>query len=221
MISIKMSFCEGQDINMLRRLAILLFSFILFSAVVEAGNPLYKVITVVDGDTVKIRDYRGLTITVNLYGVDAPETGQKGGRNAMKMFDAMIGSKNITLAKKTESGKNVTTARVYLNGISINAAMVKSGHAWVTQASCTKIECENWVIFQQFASTNKKGLWQEIKPLPPWEWRRQHSSALATTERWNEVSETIAYTYSKKRRSRRSKRAYSPPKRQTTQRGRT
>ncbi|MCP3888624.1 MAG: thermonuclease family protein [Desulfobulbaceae bacterium] len=85
----------------------------------------------------------------------------------MKMFDAMIGSKNITLAKKTESGKNVTTARVYLNGISINVAMVKSGHAWVTQASCTKIECENWVIFQQFASTNKKRALAGNKTITP------------------------------------------------------
>ena len=62
-----------------------------------------------------------------------------------------------------------TLGRVYRGDLDVNAEQVRQGMAWVYRqyskdASLYQIEAE--------AKEQKRGLWRDPAPVPPWEWRK-------------------------------------------------
>ena len=54
----------------------------------------------------------------------------------------------------------------------INQEMVKAGYAQVYRKYCDKPFCESWMMVENEAKINQKGLWEQPDPVPPWEWRK-------------------------------------------------
>ncbi len=64
---------------------------------------------------------------------------------------------------------------VLVDGQDVNLAQVKAGMAWFYRYYQKELSVENRQRYAQAedkARANKKGLWQNKSPLPPWEWRR-------------------------------------------------
>ena len=62
-----------------------------------------------------------------------------------------------------------TLARIYRGDLDVNAEQVRQGMAWAYRhysdaLSLQRIEAE--------ARKQGRGLWQDPKPVPPWEWRK-------------------------------------------------
>jgi endonuclease YncB( thermonuclease family) len=55
----------------------------------------------------------------------------------------------------------------------VNKEIVKSGYAWVYRKYCDQEFCTDWAELERIARDSKMGLWQDKKPVPPWEWRKR------------------------------------------------
>lgn len=134
------------------------------------------VVHINDGDTVTLtRAGRASTVTVRLYGIDAPELGQAFGRRAM-LFTAQRLSVGTPVAVETlytdPYGREVAVVRT--EEATINEELIRAGFAWVYSRFCKAPFCSAWRQLEKKAQRERLGLWREEKPLPPWTWRRRH-----------------------------------------------
>lgn len=137
-----------------------------------------RVVSVADGDTITVEPVvGGERVKVRLHGIDAPEKKQAGGEAARGfVFDAAL-YKNVEISEQGKPDRyGRAIAIVYLpSGQSLQAELLKNGHAWVYPRYCKK--CTDWEALQDAARKNKRGLWGDENAVPPWEWR-------AVNKRW-------------------------------------
>lgn len=147
-------------------------------AVAAVGLHLSKgrVIQVVDGDTIVVHLGMGKTERVRLYGVDAPEFRQAGGKEATAFANALLLYQPVSLSEITRDqyGRSVALVRLE-DGRTANAELVREGHAWVYRTYCRESFCARWLALEHDARKRGLGLWRNGTPTPPWKWRRDHT----------------------------------------------
>jgi len=130
------------------------------------------VIKVIDGDTFDLK-YGDEKIRVRLFGIDSPERAQAFNVKAKEFTASLIADKDVrvVLINKDRYGRSV--ADVYLeDGTHVNSAIVKAGYAWhfkqyTDDPDLARLETE--------AHRARSGLWQDVDPIAPWEFRRRKS----------------------------------------------
>ncbi len=152
-----------------------------------------KVAAVTSGNSLSVQDSQGETRQLRLYGIDAPDNGQANADYAREMLSAMVLNKEVAIRDETSALETVPAARVFLGEVSINAAMVKAGCAWVYEPSCKLADCKTWLAYQQFARSNGKGLWVDSGAEPPWKWRERRMLAEAKAKEINTVNQYATY----------------------------
>lgn len=147
-----------------------------------ADLPLYKVQTVVDGDTVDVFNENS-DLRVRLSAIDCPEDDQPWGDTATAGLIKLIGGKQVHLEIHGTDEHKRTIATLYVQHgsqlINVNERMVMLGHAWVTRHYCSHLpRCRKHQLnrIERWAKTKKVGLWKAENPVPPWLWRRQDSA---------------------------------------------
>lgn len=163
-------FSTGQR-RLKQLLAVLLF--LLFAG----GSGLYlsgRIIAVADGDTVTVFA-DGRTQRIRLYGIDCPESGQRGGSEATAFTRSLglFAEVGIKVINKDVYGRDVAIVTLS-DGRILNEELVRSGHAWVYEKYCGIPRCMQWRVLEHAARQKKAGLWQDSKPVPPWRWRRNN-----------------------------------------------
>jgi micrococcal nuclease len=147
------------------RLLLIIICFFSCSTEQQTG----KVVKVIDGDTFDLMSDK--KIRVRMFGIDSPERGQAFSVKAREFTAALIAGKeiNVTIRNNDRYGRSVCD--VYLNdGTYVNAEIVKAGYAWLF----TRYSNDDTLAqLEEDARKNKRGLWQEDNPLPPWEFRRR------------------------------------------------
>lgn len=137
---------------------------------------LLTVISVHDGDTVRLSDGR----SVRLIGVDVPELRQPGGwgRAAQVWLERRVLGRSVQVEEEPGLrdfyGRMLGT--IWLGTENVNIQLVSEGlaYAWTPEGhKSTKY----WVILQraqEMARQNKKGFWADPSPPEkPWEWRKK------------------------------------------------
>jgi endonuclease YncB( thermonuclease family) len=131
------------------------------------------VIQVADGDTMTVRTANFEEIIIRLYGIDAPESNQKGGAEARAALAAIHGSQ-VTIIEMDVDQYGRTVGLVEFEGRSINLDLVTQGLAWYYGQYCqAQPICGHIKAAEKEARTANRGLWAAEKPVPPWEWRRR------------------------------------------------
>ncbi|MCC9166921.1 thermonuclease family protein [Pontibacter harenae] len=138
-----------------------------------------KVIGVKDGDTMELLQ-NGQSVTVRLYGVDAPEKNQDYGQRAKQFASDLVFGKEVQLIvhNKDRYGRTVGTIKL-LDGRSLNEELVKNGFAWHYKAYSKDKNLEN---LEADARRFKRGLWQDPNPTPPWDFRKGKRDGTTTNE---------------------------------------
>lgn len=132
-----------------------------------------RVIEVTDGDSLTLYSALGQSERVRLYGIDSPEAGQAGGREAARFCRALALRKQVEMRTLYEDQYGRKTAVLTLpDGAILNEEMVRAGHAWVYPQFCKEARCRDWKRLEKEAREKKLGLWDEPDPVPPWKWRK-------------------------------------------------
>jgi len=132
-----------------------------------------RVISVADGDTLTVLTQQGDRQRIRLYGIDCPESNQAGGEaaTAFARSHALFAEVELNVMDTDRYGR--TVAMVTLpDGSNLNEELVRHGHAWVYDTYCRQPICAQWRTLEKEARTNKKGLWADKNPIPPWDWRK-------------------------------------------------
>lgn len=145
---------------------------LLIAMPVYAAAPLaVRVVHVSDGDTVVVLTSGREEVKIRLHGIDCPEAKQPFGQAAKRQTLALAGGKEVTVLPMDTDRYGRTVGEVLLpDGTSLNRTLVATGYAWWYQkyaprdAELAALEAE--------ARRQRRGLWSDSNPIPPWEWRK-------------------------------------------------
>jgi len=129
----------------------------------KAEEQLFKVVKVVDGDTIALENGE----VVRYIGIDTPETVHPSkpvqcfGKEASEKNKELVEGKMVKLEKDvSERDKYGRLLRyVWVNGIFVNDYLVREGYAYVSTYPPDVKYSEQFLKAQQEARENKKGLW--------------------------------------------------------------
>lgn len=137
------------------------------------------VVYIGDGDTLYVKTQAHKRArTLRIAAIDAPEKDQPGGAEAKAKLAALCPlAKPATVTPKATDRYHRTVARVACGGVDVSRAMVRAGLAWAYSREAGDGPLYN---DQRRAMNERRGLWAAPNPIPPWDWRKTHSSAPAT-----------------------------------------
>jgi len=157
----------------------LILAFFVVSPIHAQNQQTFKVLKVVDGDTIVV-DVRGKKETVRLLGIDTPETVdprkpvQCFGKAASDKMKSFVTGKSVILVDDSTQGNRDKYKRllryVYLSDSKrtfINGEMVKQGYAFSYRQYPTKL-LNKFNTFEKYAQEHNVGLWSScalnVKP---------------------------------------------------------
>ena len=167
----------------------IILPFILFISSLNqlsSGEVIFTAVSrVIDGDTIEILKDDEF-VKVRLYGIDAPETSQKYGKEATDKVIELLRPVNmitVNIIDKDRYGRYIATVHtndkdmVPLNSYDdgglvrgdVGLILVDQGLAWHYKKYSDSKELE---AAENYARTNRLGLWSEEDPTPPWEHRK-------------------------------------------------
>ncbi|MDZ4201909.1 MAG: thermonuclease family protein [Gallionella sp.] len=127
------------------------------------------VIGIADGDTLTARCDNQPPIKVRLAEIDAPEKNQPFGQHSKQSLSQMCFKTSADILVQTTDRYKRLVARVTCNGVDANAEQVRQGMAWVYDKYVID---QSLYAAQDEARQAHRGLWVDVSPMPPWEWRR-------------------------------------------------
>lgn len=131
-----------------------------------------RVVSVIDGDTLKLLTGERSEIKVRLACIDAPEKNQPYGKKAKHALSDFVYGKTITVKEVDTDQYGRTLGQVYRDTLWANGEMVRQGYAWVYRPYAKRHP--ELYQFEREARATQKGLWAlpADQRIPPWEWRR-------------------------------------------------
>ena len=143
-----------------------------------------RVVSVTDGDTIKVLDNTNTQWKVRLTGIDAPERGQPFGTKSKDHLAFMVAGKEVLV----ESDKNDRYGRVLgkvwvqpsdcptcAKTLDVNHAQVLAGMAWWYRYYAKEQSPEDQGRYESAEDEAKArgwGLWADPNPINPYEWRK-------------------------------------------------
>lgn len=129
-----------------------------------------KVVKVKDGDSIVLlknkRQYE-----IRLVNIDCPEHNQAYGTQARIFTSGLVFGKVVRAEYESHDKYGRLLAEVFLpDGRSLNRDLVRNGFAWKYDRYTDDTTLE---ILEHQARKNKLGLWKDLNPVPPWEFRRK------------------------------------------------
>jgi len=150
-----------------------------------------RVVYVVDGDTVTVKDSAHLNHRIRVSGIDAPEMTQRFGARSKQYLFRLLFNKTVSVeyVKRDDHGRIVGKIMVSSpdacpdasdtcpKTLDAGLAQLTVGLAWWYRyyaAEQTEEDQYRYEFAEYEARARKAGLWVDAEPLPPWEWRRRN-----------------------------------------------
>jgi endonuclease YncB( thermonuclease family) len=144
---------------------------VFFSGYLCAAEIQGKVVRVLDGDTIEVLNEK-MPVRVRLINIDAPEKKQPFGRWSTSQLKELIAGQHVTVTYMQKDRYGRVLGRVVTtNGVEANSYMVVNGAAWVYDQYNAD---SSLPTLQRRAKEQKRGLWADSNPVPPWEWRHSN-----------------------------------------------
>ncbi|MFG6104926.1 thermonuclease family protein [Leptothoe sp. EHU-05/26/07-4] len=140
------------------------------------ADDLWDVVSVGDGDTMRVRSREGETITVRLACIDAPEMAQAPyGENARRKLQELVPvgiSVSLNPVDTDRYGRIV--AEVFVQNFNLNLSMVQSGAAVAYRQYLSNCNADLYLEFEEYARQYRLGVWSQANPVMPWDYRQQN-----------------------------------------------
>jgi endonuclease YncB( thermonuclease family) len=137
---------------------------------------LCTVVGISDGDTLRARcsARRSATLAVRLAEIDAPEKGQRYGRQSRQHLVSLCLRDHAQVQPTATDRYGRTVAHVRCRGVDAGTEQVRAGMAWVYDRYATTSAL---FALEAQARRERRGLWADAAPVAPWEWRRREGAA--------------------------------------------
>ena len=164
----------------MRRLIFALFVVPLFALGDIAG----KVVSVTDGDTIKVLDSTSTQYKVRLTGIDAPEQGQPYSDASRAHLASMLAGKQVFVASDNSDRYGRVLGKVWVQPrdcascgktLDANHAQLLAGMAWWYRYYASEQSPEDrgrYESSEDEARKRKQGLWADPDPINPYRWRK-------------------------------------------------
>ncbi len=135
-----------------------------------------RVVGVADGDTITVLDGDKVQHKIRLAGIDAPEKKQPFGNRSKESLSELAFDKTVAVetTKRDKYGRQI--GKVLVNGRDVNLVQVERGMAWFYrqyQREQSPNDQRLYEAAEDAARANKRGLWRDAAPVPPWEFRQK------------------------------------------------
>lgn len=147
-----------------------------------------RVVAVTDGDTIKILDERKVEHKVRLTGIDAPERGQPFGRKSRDYLASLVAGKAVRVESSKKDRYGRVLGKVWVQpsdcptcGLTLDAnhAQVLAGMAWWYRYYAKNQSPEDRGRYESAETEARKrkwGLWADLHPINPYDWRKGERS---------------------------------------------
>lgn len=164
----------------MRRLILALFAIPL----VALGDIVGKVVSVTDGDTIKVLDRSSTHYTVRLTGIDAPEQDQPYGKSSKEHLASMVAGKEVFVASDTSDRYGRLLGKVWVQSsgcascgktLDANHAQLVAGMAWWYRYYASQQSPKDrgrYESGEDEARKWKRGLWAAPNAINPYQWRK-------------------------------------------------
>lgn len=133
------------------------------------------VVSVADGDTVTVLDGTNQQHKVRLAGIDAPEKAQAFGNVSRQHLAQLVFQKQVTIEFEKHDRYRREVGKVLAAGRDINLQQIEAGLAWhykKYQSEQPPADRPTYSAAESSAATERRGLWRDPSPTPPWEFRK-------------------------------------------------
>lgn len=132
-----------------------------------------RVVGISDGDTLTLLTQNRQQVKIRLHGIDAPELRQAWGQRAKQALSSLTFRQLVSVQETDQDQYGRVVGIVYRNQLSINEALITSGHAWVYREYNKN---KRWTALETEAREKRRGLWN-LHPnqrIPPWDYRQRN-----------------------------------------------
>jgi endonuclease YncB( thermonuclease family) len=132
-----------------------------------------RVVRVLEGDMIVVVN-QGREGMIRLHGVDCPNKGQPFFEEAKTLTSYLVLDKTVEVTPVSRSSYGTTAlVRVSSKQDFVNKQLISYGMAWVIDKYSLSGLGKEWKKLEELARLNGVGLWADMNPIPPWEWRKQ------------------------------------------------
>jgi endonuclease YncB( thermonuclease family) len=152
---------------------------LLFAGPLHAASFSGKLVRVLDGDTLEIRQDDREIIVVRLAHIYAPVKDQPFGVAAKNYISRVALNQDVSVQFEDYDLYGRAVAEVFLpDGTNLNKLLVRSGYAWRFEGYSDEPDYSD---LEEGAKEARIGLWGVKNPVPPWEWRWLQQKAAAAS----------------------------------------
>ena len=133
-----------------------------------------SVIALDDGDSFELRLPSGATIAIRLHAIDAPELVQPHGETARRALNEAIAGRPVRVDCYKRDARDRYVCRAWAGGDDLQLRMLEQGHAWhftMYVHEQSRRERDLYARAQARARSDRRGLWAQPWPMPPWNCR--------------------------------------------------
>ena len=128
-------------------------------------------LSVGDGDTVRVTDRTGAKVTIRLACIDAPESRQNYGRQSTERLKSHLSRGQLSIKPQVKDRYGRTVAELFMGKENINLRMVEEGSAWAYRRYLKTCNSSAYIEAEASAKQKGRGLWAGVQPVPPWDYR--------------------------------------------------
>ena len=132
-----------------------------------------SLVSVGDGDTIRVRTSSGRNQTIRLACIDAPEMAQGApGQAAREALAVMVQSGPLEIKPQTTDKYGRTVAEVFVGGRNVNLELVRYGHAFAYRKYLAQCDQAAYLGAEAWAQQYGQGVWR-YGTERPWDYRQR------------------------------------------------
>jgi endonuclease YncB( thermonuclease family) len=132
------------------------------------------VVALDDGDSFDLQLSPRTTVAIRLHAIDAPELVQPHGEEARQALSETIDGRPVRVDCYKQDPRGRYVCRAWAGGVDLQLRMLEQGHAWhftMYLDEQSSRERDLYAQAQAQARSNRRGLWRQARPMPPWNCR--------------------------------------------------
>ena len=136
------------------------------------------VVQVANGDTITVLDAQMRQHKIRLAGIDAPEKAQAFGRRSQESLAELVANRSVIVETHKRDRYERFVGKVLVEGRDINVEQIRRGLAWFYRQYERELSArdqQSYARAEEEARSFRAGLWADKQPIPPWDFRRDHS----------------------------------------------